>query len=441
MTAVSLSPRCFLRVVRPALGLAVGMALLTVSNAGANLVNAQSATLAPTMAATVAASTATPTAAPLAGDPVEIGVALALTSNAALFGQDQKIGVELARDYFNYRGGINGRPIKLVLQDSAGDEAGAISAFNTLLGDNQLVGILGPTYSQQAFAADPIADKAGVPVIAALNLAAGIPQIGPFITRVSAPALVVAPTAVKAAIKIDPTIKNVAVLYAQDDAFSKSETGTFQQTVKDLGLNLLPVQTFLTTDRDFTTQATNILSESPDLVVISGLAADSGNLVKQLRELGYKKLIVSGNGLNTPNIFPVCQSACDGIIIAQAYNYSADTAMNNDFRAAFKAAQNGKEPGQVTAQAFSGIQVYIEALRRLDSKTPLAGLKIADLRKALKDEVQSGKYETPLGTITFSLTKKANGDPAGADVNQAQFYIAQVKMSADGKTGQLLFIQ
>ena len=56
-----------------------------------------------------------------------------------------------------------------------------------------------------------------------------------------------------------------------------------------------------------------MLAAKPDLVIISGLAADGGNLVKQLRELGYKGLIVGGNGFNTTNLFPVCKALCDGI--------------------------------------------------------------------------------------------------------------------------------
>ena len=403
---------------------------------------AQSATAAATMAPTSSAAQSgpTPTAMPLSGPPVEIGVALAQTGATSLLGSDEVAGAKIAGDYFNQRGGINGRPIQLDFQDTGSDAQGAINAYNTLLGNSNLVGILGPVLSTQAFAADPIAGKAGVPVIGPSNTAAGIPEIGPFVSRVSAPVAIVAPFAVKAALKIDPTIKNVAVLYAQDDAFSKSETGTFQQTVKDLGLTLLPVQTFLTTDRDFTTQATNILAESPDLVIVSGLAADGGGLVKQLRQLGYTKLIVAGNGLNTPNIFPVCGAQCDGLIIAQAYSYLLDSPINNDFRAAYKALNSDKEPGQLVAQAFTGVQVYVDALRALDSKSPLSGMNITDLRKALNAQIQGGTYDTPLGPISFQLVKMANGDQGGGEIVQKQSYVAQIKMNADGKTGQFIFL-
>ena len=122
-----------------------------------------------------------------AADPIPVGVAVAQTSNVALFGQEQVIGAQIAEEFFNQKGGVNGRPIKLILQDTAGDEAGAINAFQNLINVAKVVAIVGPTLSQQAFAADPIANKAGVPVVGPSNTAQGIPQIGEFISRVSAP--------------------------------------------------------------------------------------------------------------------------------------------------------------------------------------------------------------------------------------------------------------
>ncbi len=397
------------------------------------------AAAAPTAAA--AAQQAAPTAAAAAGgaakavsgDPVKVGVAVAQTSNTALLGQEQILGAQVAEDFFNQRGGINGRPLKLVYQDTAGDEAGAINAFQQLMNNDKVVGIVGPTLSQQAFAADPIADKAGVPVIGPSNTAKGIPQIGDYVSRVSAPVAIVAPNAVKAALKDNPGIKNVAVAYAQNDAFSKSETGTFQQTVTDtLKLNLSTVQTFQTTDTDFTTQVTNILNAKPDLVIISGLAADGGNLVKQLRELGYKGPIIGGNGFNTTAIFPVCKDKCDGIYIAQAYSPEQASPINDAFKTAFKARQQGRDPGQLTAQTFAGVQVFVEALAALDKAGKLQTTDLAKLRSDLNKQALSGKYDTPLGPISFT--------PEG-EIVQDQFYVAQIKMNPDGQTGKFVYLK
>ncbi|HEY9602380.1 MAG TPA: ABC transporter substrate-binding protein, partial [Allocoleopsis sp.] len=338
---------------------------------------------------------------------------------------------KIAEKYFNDKGGVNGTPIKLVFQDTAGDEQGTINAFNTLITQDKVVGIVGPTLSQQAFAADPIAERAKVPVLAPSNTAKGIPQIGQYITRVSAPVAVVAPNAVKAALKLDPKIKKVAVFFAQNDAFSKSETETFQKTVKDQKLDLVTVQKFQTTDTDFQSQATNGINAKPDLIIISGLAADGGNLIKQLRQLGYKGLIIGGNGLNTSNLFPVCQTQCDGVLIAQAYSPEVTNDVNKAFRSAY-VAQNKKEPPQFSAQAFTGVQVFVEALKAVDSKTKIKTLPLDQLRTQLNQQILAGKYTTPIGEISF--------DPEG-EIKQSEFYVAQIKMEKDGKNGKFAFLK
>ena len=362
---------------------------------------------------------------------IPIGIGVAQTSNVALLGQEQVAGAKIAEQYFNQQGGINGTPIKLIFQDTAGDEAGAINAFQTLITQNNVVGIVGPTLSQQAFSADPVANNAKVPVLGPSNTAKGIPQIGDYVARVSAPVAVVAPNSVKAALKLNAAIKKVAVFYAQNDAFSKSETEIFQQTVKEQGLDLVTVQRFQTTDTDFQTQATTALNLQPDLVIISGLAADGGNLVRQLRELGYKGLIIGGNGLNTSNMFPVCAQLCDGVIVAQAYNPEQPSAINKAFRDTY-VNQYKKEPPQFTAQAFAGVQVFVDALKVLDKQAKVTQKPLPELRTALNQQLLKGTYMTPLGEISFT--------PEG-EVVQKEFYVAQIKMSEDGKEGKFVFLK
>ena len=362
---------------------------------------------------------------------IPIGIAVAQTSNVALLGQEQVMGAKIAEQYFNQQQGVNGTPIKIILQDVAGDEQGAINAFNTLINKHKVVGIVGPSLSQQAFAADPIAQRAKVPVLGPSNTAQGIPQIGDYIARVSAPVAEVAPNAVKKALTINPELKKVAVFFAQNDAFSKSESETFQETVRQQGLELVTVQKFQTTDTDFQTQATAAINLNPDLIIISGLAADGGNLVKQLRELGYQGLIIGGNGLNTSNIFPVCQAKCDGLLIAQAYNPELNNSINQAFREAYL-AENQQEPPQFSAQAFTGVQIFVETLRSLDRETPISDLSLAELRTKLRDRILAQTFDTVLGQISFT--------PEG-EIIQKQFYVAQIKMDADRQNGQFAFLE
>ncbi len=362
--------------------------------------------------------------------PIPIGIALAQTSNLALLGQESVNGAKIAERYFNDRGGVNGTPIQLIYQDAGGDEAGAINAFQSLINQAKVVGIVGPSSSQQAFAADPIADRAQVPVIGPTNTAKGIPDIGPFIARVAAPVTVLAPNSLKTALKLKPNIRRVAVLYAQDDAFSKSETAIFQQAIRDQKLETITIQKFQTTDTDFQVQSTTVINLKPDLIVISGLTADGGNLVRQLRELGYTGLIVGGNGFNTPNIFPLCKRLCDGILVAQAYSPDHGNAVNQAFRTAYK-QQYQKEPPQFSAQAFTAVQVMVEALQTVDRQGKITERSLPAARVSLNQQILAGQYDTPLGKLAFT--------PAG-EIIQQKFYVAQIRMNPEGTQGQFVFL-
>jgi len=366
---------------------------------------------------------------------VPVGAVLALTGNANVYGQDQKTGIELALKSLNGSGGVNGQPIALTLEDSGSDEPSANAAFNLQI-NRGVLALIGPTLSQQAFSADPIAQRRGVPVVAPSNTAAGIPQIGSFISRVSAQSSVIAPLSIAQALKLNPGIRRAAVFYAQDDAYSTAETVIFQKALTDKGLKPVTVQRTQLNDQDFQNQITAALNQQPDLVVLSLQAVDGGNMIRQLRELGYKGPIVVGNGMNTPNIYPICQRYCDGILIAQAYSPELRTPTNQRFLAAFAASQARNPtatgiPPQLTAQAYTAMQVIGEALQRLDRQQPLKTLPLAQARKALNDEILSGTYQTPLGEIRFT--------PEG-EVIQKNFYVARVHMNPDGKSGRFTLL-
>ena len=358
--------------------------------------------------------------------PVPIGLSVAQTSSAALLGQEQVIGAQIAEAFFNAQGGINGQAFKLFLEDTGGDEAGAIFAFKIQLERRKVVALIGPTLSQQAFAASPLVNAARVPILGPSTTARGIPQMGEFVSRVSAPVAQVAPYALKAALEQNPRIRRVAFFYAQNDAFASSEAEVFQGAVREQKLERVSVQKFKTVDSDFSVQVKAALLQKPDLVIVSGLALDGGNLIRQIRQAGFKGSVIGGNGLNTTNLFPVCREDCNGVLIAQAYSPNEKSPIQMAFRERYKTVYR-KEPPQFSAQAFAAVQVIVEALRKVDAQKKLSTWTLADLRVALNTQMLAGRYDTPLGPLSFT--------PEG-EVVQQKFYVAQIRMNADGKTGR-----
>jgi branched-chain amino acid transport system substrate-binding protein len=373
---------------------------------------------------------ADPAARPLATGPLTLGAAIALTGNANLYGQDQRMGLTLG-ERWGQQAGTAARPVRLQLEDGASDEPSAIAAFNLLIRQG-VIALIGPTLSQQAFAADPIAQRQGLPVVAPSNTAQGIPQIGHFISRVSAQSSVIAPLSIEEALRRDPGIRRVAVFYAQDDAYSTAETQIFQKALKARGLTPVTVQRTQLADNDFQTPISAALQLKPQLMVLSVQAVAGGNLIRQLRELGYRGQIVVGNGLNTPNIYPICQRWCDGILIAQAYSPELNTPINNAFKALYRQANGDQPPPQIAAQAFTAYQVLFEAIQRLQAQGGLNGVTLAEARAHLMTELLNGTYNTPLGPIGFT---------AEGEVVQDHFYVAEVRMQPNGRDGRFALVR
>ena len=72
-----------------------------------------------------------------------------------------------------------------------------------------------------------------------------------------------------------------------------------------------------------------------------------------------------------------------------------------------------------------------EAAGRLNQQQPLKGQPLRQVRLMLNKEILSGSYETPLGKISFS--------PEG-EVQQESFFVAEVRMNSDGRSGRFALL-
>ena len=157
----------------------------------------------------------------LAAQPIKIGVAEALSGPAAQYGVSIRNGFEMAVDEINAAGGVNGSKIELVVEDEQGKKDEAINAFKKLIFQDKTLMLFGPTLSNSASAADPIAQASKIVVFGTSNTADGITTIGDHVFRNSVTEGDVLPVTIKVAAKV-AKIRKVAVLYGNDDVFTKS---------------------------------------------------------------------------------------------------------------------------------------------------------------------------------------------------------------------------
>ncbi len=155
---------------------------------------------------------------------------------------------------------LSGRPIKLLFQDGGSDEPTAINAFQNLINVAKVVEIMGRSLSQQAFAADPFAVRAKVPVIGPSQHPQGhsadrrvrLARVGPRghrrpQRREGRDRDQQGPEEGRRPVRAERRVQQVG-------------DRDVQQAVKDLKLDLATVQTFQTTDTDFTAQITKVLN-------------------------------------------------------------------------------------------------------------------------------------------------------------------------------------
>src|ERR1700751_2450587 len=152
---------------------------------------------------------------------IKIGVAEALSGGAAQYGVAIRNGFELAAAEINAAGGINGNKIELVVADEQGKKEEAINVFKKLIFQDQVLMVFGPTLSNSAQAADPIAQAAKTVAFGTSNTADGITSIGDYVFRNSVTEADVLPETLRVAAK-HTGLKKVAVMYGNDDVFTKS---------------------------------------------------------------------------------------------------------------------------------------------------------------------------------------------------------------------------
>jgi branched-chain amino acid transport system substrate-binding protein len=115
-------------------------------------------------AALLLAACATPTGRATQEEPATIGVLLALTGDGASWGSDELNSVRMAVDEANAHGGINGRQIELLVEDTQTNPRAALTGFQKLA-DEGVQAVIGPTWEESASAIAPVAEERHVAIV------------------------------------------------------------------------------------------------------------------------------------------------------------------------------------------------------------------------------------------------------------------------------------
>src|ERR1035437_4044473 len=252
---------------------------------------------------------------------IKIGVAEALSGGAAQYGVLIRNGFQLAVDEINGAGGIHGDKLQLVIEDEQGKKEEAINVFKKLIFQDKVLMVFGPTLSNSAQAADPIAQAAKTVAFGTSNTADGITSIGDYVFRNSVTEADVLPETLKMAIK-KSGIKKVAVMYGNDDVFTKSGYDNFKKALEDLKIPVTTTETFVNGDVDFKAQLTKIKAGNPDAIVLSALLAEGAPIMVQARQIGLNVPFIGGNGMNSVKVFDLAKDKSEGLDVGSPWSAS-----------------------------------------------------------------------------------------------------------------------
>ena len=353
---------------------------------------------------------------------IKIGVAEALSGPAGQYGQSIKNGFVLAADEINAAGGINGNKLNLLFEDEAGKKEQAIDVFKKLIFQDKVLMLFGPTLSNSAQAADPIAQGAKIVVFGTSNTADGITSIGDYVFRNSVTEADVLPETLRVAIK-HAGIKKVAVMYGNDDVFTKSGYDNFKKALEKLNIPVTTTETFAKGDVDFKAQLTKIKGSGADAIVLSALIAEGAPIMVQARQLGIDWPVIGGNGMNSVKVFDLAKGASDNLWVGSPWALGNETKENMAFIDAYK-KKFGAAPDQFAAQAFDAMHIAAQAIGKIN-----LGNDLEANRKALRDALPAVKWTGATGAFQFRRAVDKAGKPAGYDAQQA----AIVSVTKGGK--------
>lgn len=337
----------------------------------------------------------------------KIGVVTFGSGSGAAYGEAITNGLKLAQSEINGQGDVN---IDLAIEDSAGEPDQALSAAQKLMNSENVTGIIGPTLSTEFEVVAPVADQNGVPILGTSTTAQGIPQIGEYVFRDSIPESLAIPASVEKAVE-EYDAKKVAIMYGNDDVFTKAGYDSMKEAAEDLDLDVVTTQTFQKGQSDYKAQLTKIKQLKPDIILCSALYNEGAVIMKQARSQGIDVPFVGGNGFNSPEVIDIAGDAGNGLIVATPWFTGKDDEKVQDFVKAYK-DEYGDEPDQFAAQAYDGLYIIADALKNAGD----------DDRDKLRDALAETKdINGVLGNISFDEDGDVVMDPVVLTIKDGKF--------------------
>jgi branched-chain amino acid transport system substrate-binding protein len=313
---------------------------------------------------------------------VALGFFGALTGDNANLGKNMFQGVELAMEQYNAKHA--NCKVGIEQFDSQGSPDQAPGLATQAINNKKVVGIVGPAFSGESKAADPLFNEAGLPLVTPGATNPALSQNG---WKVFHRILGSDATQGPAAARYIKDVLKAQKVFVVDDA-SEYGKGLADQVKEELGSALAGTDTVQAKQTDFSATVTKVKSSGATAVFYGGYYAEAGPLRKQLSDAGSQNItMVAGDGVKDDGfITGAGQSAAEGTVITCPCN--PPDKVGGSFYQDFK-TKYGIEPPTYAAEAYDATNVFLDGINEgKASRTSLldwvAGYDKAGVTKQIK---------------------------------------------------------
>ena len=357
-----------------------------------------------------------------AEEPIVIGASIAQTGPASSLGSGEVIAMNMLAKQINDKGGIEGHPLKLIIQDSASDpQKDVLNVRKMITGDNA-VGIICCTTSPESLAIIDTVQRAKVSNIS-----------------VAASASIVQPVAERHWIFKTPPLDSVMVkaevndmkqrglktagFIGFSDAYGKGGLTEFEKAAAEAGIKITSTEQFSRTDTNVSAQAAKLVNASPDTILVWAIPPGANVAQKALLDAGYKGAIYQSYGVTNDTFLRLGGDGINGTRTSAlpviAYNDLPDSLpfkpMVEKFVAAYRAAADGKVPSSFAGHGYDAVLIYAKVAGDILRSGKVKLSDIEGFRAALRDGIENLKeFQAVDGTFNFSKDDHVGLGPASA---------------------------
>jgi branched-chain amino acid transport system substrate-binding protein len=321
---------------------------------------------------------------------ISLGAALPMTGGVSYYGQDSKLGIDLAVDEINTSGGINGVPLKIIYEDTQGQGKQAVNAVRKLIDIDKVPAIIGCGTSTETMAVAPIVEQAQRVLLSPVSSAAAISHAGEFIFR-SVPSDSQEARELSQWV-LDTGHRRIVVLYVNQTW----GVGLKDDFIREFELRkgeVLAVQASDIDEKNFRTQLTSLRAYDPDAFVAIIYAKEGGQLLKQAQELGIKKPFFGADPWMKHQFADAAGSAANGVQFTTPAKYEGTEFQ--DFSANF-VKRYGHTPGIYESHGYDCVRLLAQAMKSGARTGPEIQQKLAQIKA----------FKGATGETTFDV----NGD-------------------------------